>query len=282
METIKITEDNLEEYAAYLDPDVAECIGREYYRGIAIHEDEDEPPRGTLIWELKNVEDEIATESELFYYSADSEDDGRQLFEAYAEEAEENEVERSFFELPEEKKKEKGLFEEQGFATRETEGMDLYVTVGELSEIPFTKKKVPSYITGISELMVRQFRKGITNCIFHGRKGILEDLEFLPMSWYDEDVSCCVQTDGRVTGFLLVNKRASGILVVDFLFALEPDARANLVSMIRFSVQAAAQKYPPETKVLIKRHNEMTHAVAKKLFPDKKGAPVLAGERREG
>ena len=70
--------------------------------------------------------------------------------------------------------------------------------------------------------------------------------------------------------------------MVDFLFALEPDARVNLIYMIRYAINMAVEKYPEDTRVVLRRHNEMTRALVEKLFPGKKGETVLAGERREG
>jgi len=101
------------------------------------------------------------------------------------------------------------------------------------------------------------------------------------MSWFEQDVSSCVQTDGKATGFLLVHKTESDKLVVELLFAMEPDATINLLQMIRYSVNAAAEKYPPETEVILKRHDGNSKALINKLFPDKKGAEALAGEREE-
>ena len=282
METIRITEDNIDEYEDVIDADAAENIGREYFRGIAIQKDEDSEPEATLIWEYKNLEEDTDTEAEITWCSIKNQKIGKELFDAYTAEIEDCETARSFYELPCGEELLKKTISGAGFTAEEVESRDVIVTVGELATNPIVKRKTPPYITGIGELMVRQFRKGITNCVFHGRRGLLEDLEFLPMSWYDEDVSCCVQTDGKVNGFLLVNKTANGDLVVDFLFALEPDARVNLVHMIRYAINAAVEKYPEDTKVILRRHNEMTRALIEKLFPGKTGETVLAGERREG
>ena len=281
METIRITEDNIDEYEDVIDADAAENIGREYFRGIAIQKDEDSEPEATLIWEYKNLEEDTDTVAEITWCSVKNQKIGKELFDAYTAEIEDCETTRSFYELASDSDSLKKAFTSAGFSAEVKEGRDVVITVGELAECLIAKKKVPPYITGIGELMVRQFRKGITNCVFHGRKGLLEDLEFLPMSWYDEDVSCCVQTDGKVNGFLLVNKRANGDLVVDFLFALEPDARVNLIYMIRYAINMAVEKYPEDTRVVLRRHNEMTRALVEKLFPGKKGETVLAGERRE-
>ncbi len=280
MEIRKITDDNIDEYEDFIDEDVAQSIGREFYRSIAIHEDSDDEPVAAVVWELKNFEEDTDTTSEIEWLYVKDSKVGEMLMEEYDNENSEDEVTDSFFEFASMDKNAASILENSGFEITKGESRDIVVTVEELGDLPIAKKKTPPYITSINDLMVRQFRKGITNCLFHGRKGILEDLAFLPMSWYDPDVSCCVQTDEKVNGFLLVHKRASGALVVDLLFALEPDAKANLLSMIRYSINAAIDKYPPETEVILRRHNDMTTALIQKLFPNKKGAEVSKGEKK--
>ena len=276
-----INEDNIEEYSELLDPDTARNISREYFSGLALHKEETEPAQSAIVWELKNTEDDIETEAELEYIRLEDEKAGELLLKSFKEEISDGNVKRSYFELesfddPVEKATSAG-----GYAPGKKESKNIVVSLEELANLSIMKKPTASYVTAINELMVRQYRKGITNCLFHGRKGLLEDLAFLPMSWFDQDVSSCVQTDGRATGFLLVHKTESDRLVVDLLFAMEPDAKLNLLQMIRYSVNAAMEKYPADTEVILKRHNDMSVALINKLFPDKKGVEVLAGKREE-
>ncbi len=279
MEIRKITEDNAEDYSDILSADAVQSIEREFYRGLALHEDDE--TMAAAIWELRNPEEEIPTEAEMVSFYVKDGESGRKFFEAYKDEISEDDITRTFFEFEEYDDNMVKVTDAAGFEPSEKEGRDIAVTLDELASLSFMKKQVPSYITNISELMVRQYRKGITNALFHGRKGILEDLAFLPMTWFDQDVSSCVQTDGKANGFFLIHKNAKDELVVDLLFAMEPDAKINLISMIRYSINAAVEKYPGDTKVIFKRHNEMTAAFTAKLFPDKKGQKVLAGERGE-
>ena len=280
MEIRKITDDNIEEYEEFIDEDVAQSIGREFYRSIAIHDGDEKDPVAAVVWELKGYEEDTETKSELEWLYVRDKKAGTMLMEEYDNEIAEDDVKKSFFEFADLDENASETINKAGFSVEEVESRDVIVTVEELNNLGISKKKTPPYITSINDLMVRQFRKGITNCLFHGRKGILEDLAFLPMSWYDPDVSCCVQTDEKVNGFLLVHKRASGPLVVDLLFALEPDAKVNLLHMIRYSISAAVRKFPPDTKVILRRHNAMTNALITKLFPGKKGETVFRGEKK--
>jgi hypothetical protein len=114
-----------------------------------------------------------------------------------------------------------------------------------------------------------------------GRKGLLEDLAYLPINWFEMDVSSYSEADEKVNGFLLVRKNPSGTLQVKLFIAAGPDYLINLVSMVRFSVQKAYEIYPPDTKIIIKRHNDQTRAFVGKLFPTVKGETAIMGERNE-
>jgi hypothetical protein len=51
--------------------------------------------------------------------------------------------------------------------------------------------------------------------------------------------------------------------------------------MVRYAVKKAYELYPPETKIIIRRHNDQTHAFVGKLFPGAKGEPSIRGGRDE-
>ena len=88
-------------------------------------------------------------------------------------------------------------------------------------------------------------------------------------------------TDDRVSGFLLVHQLASKRLSVDLLFSSSGDARHDILRMITRSIRTAIDKYPIDTPVVLRRHNNSVHALTDKLFPDKKGEMILFGERKE-
>lgn len=280
MDRIKITEDNLETYRALIPEDVAENIGREYYRGVALGEGD---PEAALIWEIKNADEEDKeTTSEVVWAYRRSADEGGDLFAAYSKEAGYEEVVRTWFELPGEDRELQDFFEDAGFSTKLREGRDVIVSVGDLSELSIARGKVPSYVMGLGELMVRQYRRGIMDCLIHRGKGIHEDLAQLPMGFFDQEISSCVMMDDKVDGFLLVHVLPSGAILISFLCSLGPDSRINMAMMMRRSIQMAAKQYPANTRVILRRHDEASEKLAAKLFPKKKGETVLGGERMEG
>ena len=53
MDIVNLDEENIEMYTDYLTPDVAENVGRTFYRGLIV-EDNDSPVAG-MVWDVKNM-----------------------------------------------------------------------------------------------------------------------------------------------------------------------------------------------------------------------------------
>ncbi len=96
MDVRTIFEDNISEYSDRVDCDVAENMSRLYYRGIAGHDPDDESVLLLLIWELKSVDDETDTESELKWIYAADPSFIAPLIDSYREEALDENVRRTF------------------------------------------------------------------------------------------------------------------------------------------------------------------------------------------
>ena len=282
MEFRTLSDNSIYEYHDYVDDDIAENMIRLYYRGIASHDPDDSRPLSLLIWELKSVEDLRDTESELkWIYTADS-SFLSPLLEEYGKEAQEEAVKKTFFESPPMESGEEAAFGACGFSLKHTESRDLHVTIEECRRLPVAKGKAPRYVESILYLDSQEFFQGIMNILFKHENPALEDLAYLPKNWYEQSVSCYTRTDGRISGFLLVHKCPSGILVPVLLFAVGADFKKSLMEMMRFSINRAAELYPEDTVIRIHRRNQEVAALSKKFFPDKKGDPAVAGKRTEG
>ncbi len=256
-------------------------IEREYVRGLVAEDEDTKELTAVVFWELKDMEDEnVPAEAELMWLYAENAADGGKLLESIVDVPEYDEITRVFFELPELGSTEKEALTNAGFSVQSAESRDVYVTVGELAALKLSKKPLPSYIKPLSEVNPRQFKAGIMTSVFHGRYGLMDDLPFLPMTRFDPEISCCMITDERINGLLLVHETGMGYLRVELLFALHPDANIHLLNMMRFSIQAAEKVRPSDERVLLRRHNKAAIQVIAKMFPDKKGAPVLRGERK--
>lgn len=277
-EMIRITKRNREEYKRFLDADALQNIGRAYFRGLLIEGASDEP-EAAMIWEYHAIDGEEDPVSEIAWFHAANEAAAEQLLSGYATEIEKREIFRSRFEFPHLSKDEEAAFLQAGFRLAEKKSGNIVTTVGELSALSLLSKKAPSGIVSLSEIDEEQFHTGVTSCLFYERKGMLEDLAFLPKDWFENEVSSCLLRKDRVKGFLLVHRAASGMLIADLLFSVGVWELFYDLQLIRHSVQAAARLYPPETKVLLRRHDVRTARLMRLLFPRRQGETVTVGRK---
>ena len=275
----EIMEDNIEEYSSIISEDVAENMERMYYRGLACHDD-DGGVQSAMIWELRSVEKDGDTEACIESVYADDLGSLEDLLKEYHDQAVDEEVVRSFFEITALDKEVGDALGGLGFDISSVEGSDVMLTVSELAAIPLMKKKPPSYIKSIAELDIKSYHQGIMKILFKNDVSAMEDLSYIPKNWFEQDVSCYVITDNKVNGFLLVHKFPSGILRPVLYCATGPDSVKDLAYMMIYSIGRAAEKHP-DSKVLIRRRNDKVKAMVNKLFPGKKGEPAMSGKREE-
>ena len=283
MTIIELTDDNAEDYEDFLDDAVMADIGREYHQGLIIENSAGDGVRASVFWELKNVEIEDAdTTSEILdLFSSDSDACG-EVLRAFDEKGIASGARRSYFELSELDPIQRESLENDGFKLKKTESRDICIGVRELAKLPFIRIKTPDYIKSLSEVTDRQFKTGVMTSVLHGRYGLLDDLPFLPLRWFDTKLSSCVVTDGVINGLLLVRRIREGLYMVELLFAMQPDANINLLNLIRYSVCAAIKNLSPDDKVILRRHSSSAEALIKKLFPGMKGSEVYRGEKHYG
>ncbi len=277
-----IFEDTIYDYPEHVDADVAENMGRLYYRGISGHDPEDDSLLSLLIWELKSLDEERDTSSELKWIYAADPSHIAPLIEGYGREAKDEGVVKTLFESTSLEDETEDALKDCGFTFKAVEGRDISVTLDECKALPLAKKSAPPYIQSIALLDNQEFYQGLLNILFKYESPSQEDLAYLPKDWYDQSVSCYTKTDGKVTGLLLVHTCPSGILLPILFYAVGSDYLLNLAGMLRFSINRAAELYPGDTVIRITRRNREVAALSKKIFPDKKGAPAKVGGRQEG
>lgn len=281
MDFRSIVEENIFNYSDYVDRDVAENMGRVYYRGMAGFDPDDDSLLSLLIWELKSVEDVKDTESELKWIYAVDPSSIPDLLDGYRKEALYEDVKKTFFESTSLEKEKTDSLGMCGFSLASAESRDINVTVEECKELPIAKKKAPPYIQSIASLYNREFDQGLMNVLFRYDDPALEDLAYLPKEWFEQSVSCFTKTDDKVTGFFLVHKCPSGILVPVLFYAVGADSAANLIEMLRFSIRRAAEIYPGDTVIRIHRRNPEVNTLSGRFFPGRKGEKATTGERIE-
>ncbi len=277
--TIKyVREENAGEYIGVFPLELIDDFAREYCRGIVAEDEEREEVTAALFMQFRNIEDETPTEAEITWFYADSSKAGAEILRTLENNMEYGRLHRVYFELPDLSDNGREAFEVAGYTVERAESRDVYVRIDELAALKAAKGRPANYIKALSDINPRQFKAGIMTSVFCGRYGLLDDLPFLPMTRYDQEISSCVVTDDRVNGLLLVYEIKSGLFRVELLFAKQPDANINLLNMIRFSIKKASELRNGDEKVLLRRHNTAARQLVGKLFPDKSGAQVMKGE----
>ncbi|MCR5098847.1 MAG: hypothetical protein K6B14_07865 [Lachnospiraceae bacterium] len=280
MEIITLTDENIADFSAYVDEDMQDEMSRIFYRGIGAIDDSDTPV-GVLIYELKDCESEEDTKSRIRVFKCENEDVKRLLMKEYAESIEEEEVARSFYETEDEHMSRD--LRENGFSLEVSEALDVVITIEDIKGISklIRVKKFPPHIMSLSEASVTQYRAFVKNCLFKGRRGLLDDLAYLPMNWFEKDISSCAVTDDKIDGVLLVKKAPSGMLFALLFTAFGPDYKTNLGLLMAYTAQNIIEKYPEDTRVVIRRHNAMVKNLTDKFFAQRKGSDVFSGNRSE-
>ena len=275
----EIMEDNIEDYSSVISDDVAENMERMYFRGLACHDDDDNI-QSAIIWELRSVEKDADTEAQIECVYAENPDSLGTLLEEYHNQATDEDVVRTFFELTSLDDKVGSALGGCGFDVSSVESRDVIIPVSELRTLPLMKKRPPDYVKSIADLDLKSYHQGIMKILFKDDVSAMEDLSYIPKTWFEQDVSCYVTTDDKVNGFLLVHEFPSGILMPVLYNATGPDFLKDLAYMMIYSIAWAAKKHP-DAKVLVRRRNKNVAAMVGKLFPGKKGFPAMAGKREE-
>ncbi len=161
------------------------------------------------------------------------------------------------------------LWEKEMRSSYDADPADIIVSAKELSELPFAKRSTPDYIMSLDDVSERQFRRGIGNCILQKRMGLIEDPMNISKDDFEGEVSSCIITDSRISGFLLTHVESEGLLMVDLLFSSGPEAQPDLLKLMIFSIRTFCDNYPEDAGVILRPHNEATEKLISKLFPEK-------------
>ena len=280
MDIVGISEDNLEDFSPFLGKDLTEDLKRIFYNGIGAIDGKGQAA-GAFVYELINCESEEDTKSRICMVKAGDRETADRLRDYYSgTSVKEDGIFESFYKLTGEA--EARSLEEIGFSLEKREDDTLEVSIGELAETTIGKpKKLPDRVTNIERLSVLQFRDAVKKILFKGHNGIVEDISYLPKTWFDNDVSACVSSGGIVSGLFLVRRTPSGVLIPVLFFACGPESNKNLLHMLRYSLKQAIQRYPPETVVRIHRRSTSIKALTDNILPGRAGKEIFFGVRKE-
>ncbi|SFC79916.1 hypothetical protein SAMN02910398_03168 [Butyrivibrio sp. YAB3001] len=287
MYTAILDEDNIEEYAAYLGEDEAENIGRAFFRGLVLLDDLDEP-LGGMIWELKNLEEGQNVESHIHWFDAGNEEEADALFMRYSEMIADDGVEKSevCIQATRENSKMKKILKQQGFDVHLMEGDDVAVGLSEILNMPiFKKSHSPSgCIYSLENMELRSYRRIIAKLDTLGQKGTCEDLSYLPLSYFEKNISCYYEDENGIQGLLLFHRSPSGSLYLKVMRAVaetQKEATMILMQMLFYAVEYMRENCSDSTQIIVDRHNDAAFLLAEKLYPRGFGKPVYCGSRME-
>lgn len=281
MKIAELTTDNIIHFLPFIPEDSADHIGRIFHHGmIAV---EGDTPLAGMIWELKNMLEDGPKESRILWLWVKDEAAAAELFEKYTENIALDDVERSFYTIPAvPESREKEFLEAQGFTSELAEGDEISAAIDQISEIPLMKKTEPDpSIKTLMSVNQAAFFATARKMAGKGRRGICEDLIYLPRMYFENDVSCFYEEDGQIRALLLFHRLPAGNLRVVLMAAIGKDVNQLLVKMMKKALMEVEELYPPDTKILIDRHNLATLALGEKLFPNEIGMPIYTGSRKE-
>ncbi len=283
---IDVDRNNLEEYRRFIGDEIAENIGRAYYRAIAAISDIDDKIVGCMVWVLRNMEKEADNESDIVFLKCDDFAVFNEMMDGYKARIRADMVIRSHAHIPVKNGKMlKDMLKKSGFSMKLTESDVIIVKLSELSEMPLMKKlrhkKMPDSITTLNQVSIRAIRRGISKSVSQGMVGLCDDLENLGVRWFEDEVSCVSMNDEGINGMFLFHLRPSGIVAVQLLVCLDSSFGTTLPNLMRRFVLAMEEKYEPDTMIELDRHNEQSLLLSEKLLPRGFGIPIYAGSREE-
>ncbi len=279
MKIVEIKKDNAEGFIDFLGEDLVADMSRNFFRGLAAVDDGG-VCHGVLVYELLGVDSDAGTNSRIRLLSCENDDINGILQDEYRKAASGEEVGKSFFETSESEIA--SFFEKLGFSKSSGESRELTITVSELEKLPINKKaKLPNFISNLSDVTVIQYRNFVKRVLIKGNKGSVEDLAYLPLNWFERDVSSCSISDDKIDGAMLIRKTPSGELHPMLYTAFGPDYVKNLGYMLVNTVRNVLENYPPETKVVIYRRNKEVLTLTHKLLSGYKGEEIFMGIRDE-
>ena len=281
MEVRVLTEETLSYFENYVPEDIAENIGRLYYRGYLTVEGPEET--GGIVWKETPASAPSGPACHIVWFRAQEEEAGRLLLSVCRDSIRHNSVKKIKVSLPAKTShREKELLEAAGFEMALMEADEAVAPISDFLEIGFMKKnRTFDTIRPLRSATHSEYVQAIKRMTRHGYFGRCEDLNYLPKAFFENNVSCFCEENGGINGLLLCHKKPSGRMEIELLAAVGADYQKLILGMINQALKSAAALYPPETEIIIDRHNLATLALGEKLVPGRLGMPIYLGERTE-
>lgn len=118
------------------------------------------------------------------------------------------------------------------------------------------------------ELSLMEFRRLIDTCVRGEHTGWIENLDETPPEYFDMEVSSYFKKDGATGGALLIRSdRKEQSIRAELLYIFRDEDQKALLGLLRTSILAALDKYPPDTRVMLP-FDECHRPFLKKLLED--------------
>lgn len=280
MELIEIIDENIADFEDYISVDLQSDLERSFFYGLGAAE-KDGTPLGAMVYELLDYDSDEDTKSRIHSFEVKNDEAAKLLMSAYKDRVSEEDVVESSYETKDEKLN--GYMKSAGFESGECESPEIVLTMGDVKKMTsmVAGKKLPPYIQSLKEVSLVPYRDFIKNCLGKGRYGLLEDLAYLPLGFFERDVSSCSMADGKVDGVFLVRKTPSGAIHACFFTAFGADYQKNLGLLMMHAALKVTELYQDDVRVVIRRHNDNVKRLTDKFFPNIKGEEICCGRRKE-
>lgn len=317
MQIYGLTKENVEFFTDYLTADVAENIGRSFTCGFVVTEDPEEPsdadkpsdaeaiaeeetqyveteaiaeddisyanatPIAAIVWELCQGENDLDVVSRILFVKAKDEEAADILMQEYTELAVKMECISSSFDLPKTLGSvEKKALEKAGFSLEESEGDVICVALADFGMALALGDKADDEVKPLSEAEERAFDNAITRLDDDGKRGIYEDMPYLPKDFFDNSISCYMEDDDLISALVLFHRRPSGKIDLALVEVLD-EYEIDIKRLLRQSVLLSEDLYEPGARYFIDRSDASLNELSKELFPKAKGIQVISGFRKE-
>ncbi len=281
---IDVDKKNIREYSLFFDADTYENIGRSFIRSMVVEDDETGQVIAGMVWSIVQKEKTEECISTIIWVKYSESGVFFRMMSVYIERLKKEGIRTTKVILPyKEGKEQKALFAEAGYNMKLFESDVVIVRLSELSAMPFIEKlrntRIPEGVMTLNQISARYFEKGVNKCIKAGKLGLCQDLQDLSMGWFEDDVSSVSTGEDGINGFFLFHKRPSGVIAVQLLTCLDQSYKTTVPHMMYRFVTAMEEKYGPDTKIELDRHNEQAMILSERLLPRDIGMPVYLGSR---
>ncbi len=155
---------------------------------------------------------------------------------------------------------------EQDERLSQSEDGDIRLMVGDLKNIRLPANEDGANVVRFGDLSEGGRWDAITLCLYNKAGSLLENMEYLPDDWYEQDVSCCVIRNQAVEGVLLVRRLPGGELMPVLVHSSGANADINAISLMKYARNAALTKYPEDDKVVVRVHTERIRKAVEYIF----------------